>query len=106
MIVFSTPAFCQTQTCGPELDIAQALKQQYSGQMNFIHIEVFERPDLLLEGKGEQRVRATVREWRLQIEPVTFLVDAQGLVADRFEGFAPRAELEASVRSVLGLPRS
>ncbi len=106
MIVFSTPAFCQTQTCGPQLDVAQALKQQYGGQMSFIHIEVFERPDLLLDGKGELRARAAVREWRLQIEPVVFLVDAQGLVADRFEGFTPRAELEASVRSLLGLPRS
>ena len=104
MIVFSTPAFCGTRTCGPQLEIAEALAEVYGGGMNFVHIEIMERPDLVLTGEAEPVVRAVVREWRLATEPWVFLVDADGLVFDRFEGFSPRFELEASVRRLLGEP--
>lgn len=69
--------------------------------MNFVHIEIFERPDLLLDAQGEPQVRSTVREWGLQIEPVVFLVGPEGRIADRFEGFSPRLELEPAVRALL-----
>ena len=104
MIVFSTPAFCGTRTCGPQLEIAEALAEVYGGRMNFVHIEIMERPDLVLAGEAEPVVRAVVREWRLATEPWVFLVDDDGLVFDRFEGFSPRFELEASVRRLLGEP--
>ncbi|MBI3743667.1 MAG: hypothetical protein HY261_05195 [Chloroflexi bacterium] len=100
MILFSTPAFCQTRTCGPQLDIGEALKQQYGSQMNFVHIEIYQRPDLVAENKSTQ-VRTTVSQWHLQIEPVTYLVDAQGKIAARFDGFSPRKELEPVVQALL-----
>ena len=105
LIVFSTPAFCRARTCGPQLEAAQALKQDYGDRMNFIHIEIFQRPDLLLAGedKDDPAVRAAVREWRMQREPLVYVIDAEGLVFDRLEGYAPREELEESVRGVLGL---
>ena len=101
VIVFSTPAFCETRRCGPQLEIAQALKQTYGGQVTFVHIEIFERPDLLLERGTDQRVRAEVREWNLLSEPWVFVIDEEGLVFDRLEGFSPKEELEASIRGVL-----
>ena len=104
MVVFSTPAFCGTQTCGPQLEVAEALADAYGERMNFVHVEVMERPDLVLAGEAEPVVRAVVREWRLPTEPWVFLIDADGLVFDRFEGFSPRFELEASVRQLLGEP--
>ena len=102
MVVFSTPAFCATQTCGPQVEVAEALADVYGNRMNFVHIEIMERPDLVLAGETEPVVRAVVREWRLPTEPWVFLVDVDGLVFDRFEGFSPRVELEASVRRLLG----
>lgn len=104
MVVFSTPAFCGTQTCGPQLEVAEALAETYGGRMNFVHVEVMERPDLVLAGEADPTVRDVVREWRLPTEPWVFLIDADGLVFDRFEGFSPRFELEASVRHLLGEP--
>ena len=103
MVLFSTPAFCQTRTCGPQLDVAQDLKQRYAGRMNFIHVEVFERPDLLLVGQGQAKGRAAVLQWRLPSEPWLFLVDAEGKIYDRFEGFAPASEVEQSVKALLKL---
>ena len=101
MVLFSTPAFCQTRTCGPQLDATQALRLSYGDQMNFIHIEVFERPDQLLAGQGQPRVRPTIGEWGLRSDPWVFIVDGQGRVHDRFEGFASAGELEQSVLALL-----
>ena len=101
LVVFSTPAFCQTRTCGPQMEAVQQLKAQYAAQMNFIHIEIFDRPDLLLQGQGTQKLRPTVVEWRLPTDPWTFLITAQGTVHDRFEGFAPDYELQRSLEALL-----
>ena len=102
MVIFSTPAFCQTATCGPQLEAAQVLKQRYGDRMNFTHIEIFERPDLLLANDDAGReVNPIVREWNLQNEPWVFIIDGEGRVFDRFEGFAPEAELERSILDVL-----
>ena len=73
--------------------------------MNFVHIEVMERPDLVLVGRGRTGgAGGGPREWRLPTEPWVFLIDGDGLVFDRFEGFSPRFELEESVRRLLGEP--
>ena len=98
MVVVATPAFCETQTCGPQLEAAQALKKAYADRMNFIHIEVFQRPDLLLQGQGQPQVNPILFDWKLQTEPWVFIVDAHGNLFDRFEGYAPESELAASVQ--------
>lgn len=103
LVIFSTPAFCQTRTCGPQLDVAQELKQRYGAQMSFIHVEIFERPDLLLTGQGEAKGRAAVIQWRLPSEPWLFLIGADGKIFDRFEGYAPAAEVEPRIREMLKL---
>jgi hypothetical protein len=42
-----------------------------------------------------------VQEWGLLSEPWTFLVDRHGVVADKFEGPAPFAELEPALQKLL-----
>ncbi|MSQ25365.1 MAG: hypothetical protein EXR49_03685 [Dehalococcoidia bacterium] len=101
LVVFSTPAFCQSRTCGPQMEAVQRIKAHYAAQMNFIHIEIFDRPDLLIQGQGTQRLRQTVVEWRLPTDPWAFLVTAQGAVYERFEGFAPEYELQQSIQAML-----
>ena len=102
MVVVATPAFCESQTCGPQLQAAQAMNKKYGDRMNFVHIEVFQRPDLLLDGKAQPQINPILLDWKLQTEPWVFVVDSRGMVFDRFEGFAPEAELEASVQRLLG----
>jgi len=101
VVIFSTPAFCQTRRCGPQLHIAESLRPVYANRINFIHIEILERPDLVLAGEAQPKVRDIVREWRLPTEPWVFLIDENGLIFDRFEGFSPRAEMEASIQRLL-----
>src|SRR5215212_4982320 len=43
-LLFATPAFCKTATCGPSLDVMQGLQKQYGDKVNFIHSEVYKFP--------------------------------------------------------------
>lgn len=79
VILFATPRFCSTRTCGPSHQVVMALAQNYADRVNFIHVEVyknfetFEPADAMLE-------------WNLQTEPWLFFVDAQGIIVKKYEG--------------------
>jgi hypothetical protein len=96
VVAFATPAFCQSRTCGPVVDIVEEVgKRLRTTPVRFIHVEIYADND---PAKGENR---WVKEWRLPTEPWTFLVGGDGRIADRFEGAFSADELERAVRSKL-----
>lgn len=98
VLVFATPAFCQTATCGPMLAQVKALSDEVGyDAVNWIHVEVYTNLD---QPEALELVPA-VLEWNLPSEPWTFVIDATGLVAARFEGAMGDAELRAAVAAVL-----
>lgn len=101
VVVFATPAYCVSATCGPQLAELAKVRDRYAAQANFIHIEIFENPHLL-EGQraNAQRVAATY-EWGLPTEPWTFVVDADGRIAAKFDQFVPAAALEQALAATL-----
>lgn len=104
LVVFATPAFCQTAFCGPIVDNVKEVRQEFADQVNFIHIEPFvlDNEGRLVEGPGGGPIRADpTSEWRLQTEPWTFIVDAQGRIAARFEGTASPDELRQAIQQTL-----
>ena len=101
IVAFSTPAYCQTSTCGPQLGIVKELKAQYRDRANFIHVEMLDNPDEIQGDLSRARTVPAAAEWNLPSEPWTFVVDAEGLVAAKFEGFATRDELEEALAKVL-----
>ena len=101
MLAFSTPLYCTSSTCGPQLQVVKALKERYQDRMNFIHVEVWDNP-LEIEGDlSRGRLSPTVTEWNLPSEPWTFIVDGDGLVSAKFEGFVTTEGLEEAVAAVL-----
>jgi hypothetical protein len=102
VVAFSTPAFCKTATCGPQLDVVKELKQQYEGRANFVHVEVYDNPHEMQGDLSRGRVSPTLLEWNLPSEPWTFIVDRDGLIRAKFEGFTTREELEAALAGVVG----
>ena len=90
MVAFSTPAYCTTATCGPQLDVVKRLSESYSDRANFIHVEVYDNPHEIQGDLSNARIAHAVTEWGLPSEPWTFIVDADGLVAAKFEGFVTR----------------
>ena len=101
VVSFSTPAFCVTATCGPQLDEISSLKEKHGSKANFIHVEVVEDPHQLKEGRPAAHWVAAVEEWGLISEPWTFVVDSSGLVQAKFEQYTPAEDIEAALVQLL-----
>jgi hypothetical protein len=95
VLVFATPALCQSRVCGPVVDIAQEVADEYKGEADFIHMEVYNDNDA---SKG---IRPQLRAYHLPTEPWTFLIDRRGIVRDRLEGAYGAAELEEAVAEIV-----
>ena len=96
MVTFATPKFCTSRTCGPVVDVVDAVRRRFaSSPVRFIHVEVFAGND---PAKGYNR---WMRQWGLRSEPWTFLVGRDGRVKAKFEGSVSAAELTAAVRRLL-----
>ena len=107
VVVFASPAFCTTATCGPQVDAVSELRESYAGQAHFIHVEIYDNPDEIQGDLDRARIAPTVDEWGLTSIPHwfneswTFVLDPEGRVQDRFEGFATVIELEESLQTTL-----
>jgi hypothetical protein len=96
VVVFATPKFCESRTCGPAVDVVEAVRRRFRrSTVRFIHVEVYRRND---PGLG---YNAFMREWRLPSEPWTFLVGADGRIKAKFAGPVSVAELAAAVQNKL-----
>ena len=101
LVVFATPAYCQTATCGPQVRVVKELKKEYGDRMSFIHVEVYDNPHLIQGDLSNAEISPTLTEWDLPSEPWVFVVDDGGLVSSKFEGFATTEELRSALASVL-----
>jgi hypothetical protein len=96
VLVFATPRFCESRTCGPVVDVVDAARRRFAGQsVRFIHVEIYQDNN---PAKGQNR---WVKEWELPSEPWTFLVGADGQIKAKFEGSVSLSELSAAIRSYL-----
>jgi hypothetical protein len=96
VLLFATPQFCQSRVCGPVVDVAEQVKQEYGDEAAFIHMEIFNDND---PGKG---VRQQVRAFNLPSEPWLFTIDRQGRVSSAIEGAFGLEALTAAVKKVVG----
>ncbi len=119
-LLFATPAFCKTATCGPSLDVMQSLQKQYGDKVNFIHSEVYKYPfdqSVQLQQDAAQKAAKENRAitpdernaglsdamvaWQLDSEPWLFLIDAKGIVAGRYEGGITKEELAPALEKLI-----
>jgi hypothetical protein len=101
VVVFATPAFCVSATCGPQVGELTKVKESVGDRANYIHVEVFEDPHLNKGTRPTSDLIAAVDEWGLPTEPWTFVIDSQGLVQGKFEQFTTAAEIEAKLLEIL-----
>ncbi len=109
-LVFATPAFCTSATCGPTLDMVKSVAADFKGRMSFIHVEPYELQmvdgalqPVLTPDNLPISVQAT-EEWGLPTEPYIFVLDSTGKVTAKFEGIASPEELQAAFGSVARPP--
>ena len=94
VVVFATPKFCASRTCGPVVDVVDAVRRRVPG-VGFIHVEIYK------ENNPALGVNRWVQEWKLPTEPWVFLVGRDGRIEAKFEGAVSERELEAAVRRFL-----
>ncbi len=97
LILFGSPAFCTTGTCGPQIDIVKNLHSDFSEDLVFIHVEIYENPTELKGDISNAKVVQAVKDWNLPSEPWIFLVDQKGVIKVRFEGLATYQEIEMAL---------
>jgi len=101
VVTFATPAFCQTATCGPQVEVLSSLRLRHT-ESTFIHIEVYDNPDEIEGDLSRARISPLMEEWGLVTEPFTFVIDPAGQIAAKFEGFVTEEELEAALLRLPG----
>ncbi len=99
VVVWSAPMFCTSAICGPVLDSAVRVQEKLGDRVNFIHIEPWDLKIAREEGRLIPIREFT--EWGLTTEPWIFVVDARGIVFERFEGLVTDGELGKAVMGVL-----
>lgn len=108
MVVFSTPSFCTSATCGPQVETVSEVRRKYEGQASFIHVEVYENPHEVEGDLTRARTSPIMDEWGLTSVPEwsneswVFVMDESGVVTARFEAYSTAEELEAALKDVLG----
>lgn len=96
VVVFATPRFCESRTCGPAVEVVDDVRNQFAGSgIDFIHVEIYKDNNPAL---GSNR---WVQEWRLPSEPFVFLVGRDGRIKAKFEGAFSADELTEAVRRSL-----
>jgi hypothetical protein len=96
LLLFATPQFCQSRVCGPVVDVAEQVKDQYGDKAAFIHMEIYNEND---PSKG---VRPQVKAFHLPSEPWLFAIDRQGVVHAVVEGAFGVDRMTRVVKGVTG----
>ena len=107
VVVFSSPATCTSPTCGPQAETVSQVKDKYRSDANFIHVEVYDNPHQIQGDLDNARYSPLVEAWGLTKiegylnESWVFILDRQGRIASKYEGYASADELESGLRAVL-----
>jgi hypothetical protein len=108
VVVFATPAFCRSATCGPTLDVVKEVAADFKGRLTFLHVEPYELAmsdghlQPLLDENNNPITVQSVNDWGLPTEPYVFVIDGSGNVSAKFEGIAAPDELRAAFAAVAG----
>lgn len=94
VVLFSTPALCQSQLCGPVLENVLAVKESVGDKARFLHVEIYTD----LTGKT---LTPAVQAFKMEVEPFLFLVGADGVVRDRLDNAFDRAEAREAISQLV-----
>lgn len=101
-LLIATPAFCQTAFCGPVLETLLEHAPTVPDVVP-IHLEVYANP-AALGGNFDRtllEMAPQVAQLGLTFEPSLFLVNSNGVIADRIDNIYDASELVASLESLV-----
>ena len=93
-LLISSPAYCQTNVCGPVLELL--IEESTSRSMNLVHAEVY--ADAAATGDVlKATLSETTTTYKLSFEPSLVVADAKGVVADRLDFVFDHGELRSAL---------
>lgn len=106
VIAFATPAFCETRTCGPTMEIVRAAYDKFGDKVNWVHVEPFKLDEDggLLLSNGNKVNSDAANAWGLPSEPWVFVVDKDGTVTGRFDGPLTLEEIDFHLTQLTSTP--
>jgi hypothetical protein len=96
VLLFATPALCQSRVCGPVTDIAEQVKSQYGDKVAFIHQEIYNN------NRINDGPRPQMTAFHQNTEPWAYVIDRTGKVSTVLQGPFSVQELHAAVQKVAG----
>ncbi len=94
-LMISTPGFCQTDVCGPVLELLSGLAPEYP-EVTIVHAEVYAYPAEV--GRvDEPELTEAVATYSLSYEPTLIVADASGTVTARLDFTFDAAEIAAAL---------
>jgi hypothetical protein len=96
VLLFATPQFCQSRVCGPVVDVAEQVKEEYGDKAAFIHMEIYNDND------PNEGVTPQVRAFHLPSEPWLFAIDRRGVIRAEIEGAFGVHDLTGALNKAIG----
>ena len=93
-VLIGTPAFCETNTCGPVLDVMLEEMKPFAGAARFLHVEVY-------TDRTAKTTTPAVNAFKLQSEPVLYLAGADGVIRQRLSGPYDRVEFRQAMQKLV-----
>jgi hypothetical protein len=94
-VLFSTPALCKSQLCGPVLENLLSQHAAFSSRVRFLHVEIY-------TDTSGRTLAPAVQAYHLENEPFLFLAGADGVVRERLDNAFDRAEAKAALERLVG----
>jgi hypothetical protein len=97
LVLFGTPAYCESRVCGPEVEELQRFANEYPDRAVYIHVEIWKD----FEG---QVVNQAAADWLLRkqnmTEPWLYLIGADGVIVDRWGSLFDADEVAAVLEAL------
>jgi len=92
VLLFATPALCQSRVCGPVVDIAEQVRHEHpGGDTAWVHMEIYNNNNL------NDGYRPQFLAYHLPQEPWLFTINRHGKVAAELQGAYSASELQKAV---------
>ena len=107
LVVFASPALCTSPTCGPQVETVSEIKEEYKDRVSFVHVEVYDNPHEIQGDLTTARYSPLIDAWGLSRiedylnESFVFILDRDGRIAFKYEGYASADELMEGLSRVL-----
>ena len=95
-LLVSTPRFCQTDVCGPALDILIKQSELLDGKLSIIHAEVFKEPE-----EQNFSVAPVVGAFGLTFEPSLIVANSEGVITSILHFAMDTKEVSEALSTVL-----